>query len=440
MKNNDYFPRVLIVYHSCINIEDQHGVSIREWFAEWPKEKLAQIYSGGEVGIEKYCAANFKLGQRDRKFGNLFFRIKDSSLGKSSYTIPVNENIKELNKLNFWAVLKSKVSRWLISTGVGELIFSPVLSKDLVKFVEDFKPEIIYCQGYTLTFTWLPVMIQNKFQIPICFQTGDDWPSYLYRNSPFAFAIKQIIHSAIKTLLINSYVRLANGKLMAEDYQKKYKLAFEVLMMCDNPLRFKNALVKRIVDANTKSIVYTGNLGHGRWNSVIELCEVVKMVKIENFKIAVTAFATTVPPEALNRLKEIENLQILPSPSHLELPSYLKGADILFLPETFDPLLAKDIRLSISTKSHFYMMSEIPVLIYASQETGIPHYAREENWACIVDKQDPQRLADAVFLLLTNDEYCKKNVKRGMEVVFKNHAENSVRKNFLMYLNGALFN
>ena len=53
------FPKVLIIYNSRINMADQHGVSIREWFADWPKEYLAQIYSGGEIGENTFCGYNF---------------------------------------------------------------------------------------------------------------------------------------------------------------------------------------------------------------------------------------------------------------------------------------------------------------------------------------------------------------------------------------------
>jgi hypothetical protein len=74
-----------------------------------------------------------------------------------------------------------------------------------------------------------------------------------------------------------------------------------------------------------------------RWISIIDLCDAAKILekKIDK-KIIVTAYASIVPPEAVNQLLEKENLQILPAPTHEELPSLLKGADILFLPETFD--------------------------------------------------------------------------------------------------------
>ncbi len=114
-----------------------------------------------------------------------------------------------------------------------------------------------------------------------------------------------------------------------------------------------------------------------------------------------------------------------------ELPSYLKGGDILFLPETFDPVKANEIRLSISTKAHFYMMSEKPVLVYASPITGIADYAKKEGWAYMVEEQNLDKLANALRVLVTNSEYSKKIVNKGLEVVSKNHVAQKVRANFL---------
>ncbi len=424
------YPRVLIIYHSCINKEDQHGVSIREWFADWPKENLAQIYSGGEVGNEKYCGFNFKIGPKERTLGQLFFKIKGSSLGQSSYTISLKNDLKKVEKIGIGALLKNKLSEGLLNTGLWELIFKPTLSKEMTRFVKAFNPDVIYCQGYSLTFTWLPVMIRKKFNLPICFQTGDDWPFSLYRTSPLLF-IKPIVKRAVQSLLSNSSARLANGKLMAEVYEKRYNMTFEPLMMCDDPQRFNDAPIKRIVGEKTKSIVYTGNLGHGRWNCIVELCEAVRTIKMDGYEIMVTALATTIPPEAVNTLQDISNLQILPALSHSELPSVLKGADILFLPETFDPVMALEIRLSISTKAHFYMMSQKPILVYASLVTGIADYAKEQHWAHVVEHHDLKQLATGIEKLLTDKAYSDSLISKGNEVFLKNHAEKNVRKRFL---------
>src|SRR5665647_1377392 len=123
MDNINKYPRVLIIYNSRINKADQHGISIRSWFGDWPKENLAQIYSGGEVGDEVFCRDNFKLGQKDRRFGKYFFKIKESSIGQSSYPIQPDKNFSKLNKLSYWTLVKNRTGRLLIEMGLWEIIF-----------------------------------------------------------------------------------------------------------------------------------------------------------------------------------------------------------------------------------------------------------------------------------------------------------------------------
>jgi glycosyltransferase involved in cell wall biosynthesis len=306
----------------------------------------------------------------------------------------------------------------------------------MVKFVEDFNPQIIYCQGYSLTFSWLPVMLHNKFHIPICFQTGDDWPFYIYKDTAFSIVIKPIVHRAVKSLLSKSSARLANGKLMASEFNQKYGLSFEPLMMCDNLERFRKASPYRIASSDKISIIYTGGLAHGRWLSIIDLCDAAALLQNEGVNIMVTILATNIMPDVINKLSEINNLQILPGPSHEQLPSYLKGADILYLPESLNSIIAADIHLSISTKAHLYMMSEKPVLIYASNITGIANYAKENDWACIVEERNLDKLAQALRNIITNKEYREELVNKGIKVVSINHAEDKVRARFLTILTG----
>ena len=433
MKDTTKYPRVLLIYNSCINKADQQGVSIRGWFADWPKENLAQIYSGGEVGEERFCGHNFKLGQKERRFGKLFFKLKRSAIAQSGFEISLDKNFTKINKLSFWSLFKNKIGKFLLNTGLWELIFKPILSKEMMTFIEKFDPQIIYCQGYSLSFSWLPVMIHEKTNIPICFQTGDDWPSSLYRNSPLAFVFKTIVHQAVTSLLSESTVRLANGKLMAEEYLKRYGKSFEPLMMCDEPARFSRAVPKRVVSKDTISIVYSGRI-KGCDEALIDICKSAETLEKEGFKIRVTAFATTIPQEVVNKLCKISNLKIMPGPSHEELPSYLKGADILFLPENFEPVRCKYIRFSISTKAHFYMMSEKPILVYADPVTGIMDYAKEDEWACTVEERNLDKLTQALRELLTKNEYCKKLVDKGLEVIAINHDADKAKARLLFIL------
>lgn len=438
MNHINNYPRVLIIYNSCINKVDQHGVSLRQWFADWPKENLAQIYSGNEVGNERFCGSNFKLGKNERQLGSFFVKLKNSSIGQNNYPILLDKKFSKLNKLNQFSILKKNISHWLNDTGLWELVFRPLLSKEMILFIKNFAPQIIYCQGHVLTFAWLPLLIQKKFKIPICFQTGDDWPFYLYSSSPFSFVLKPIVKRSVKSLLLKSSIRLVSGSLMAKEYQERYNLYFEPLMQCDNIDRFRNAIPHRVVDDSTKSIVYSGSLGLGRWISIIELCEAAKQLEIKGIQVIITVFTNTIPPESVNNLQEIENLQILPGPEHDDLPSFLKGADILYLPEKFDSIQAQEIHLSISTKAQIYMMSEKPILVYAPSTTGIANYAKEEGWACLVEEQNVKKLTQELHKMLTDNEYSKKLVSQGLKVALKNHDERIIKTKFLDILNAII--
>jgi len=430
MKKSIDYPRVLIVYNSRINTFDQHGVSIRGWFADWPKENLAQIYSGIENEEASFSSSNFQLGIKERRFGKYFFKLKKSSFGQSSYSVSLDDKSKNINKYNFLSLLKTKISGWLVNTGLWELIFSPKLSKEMIKFVEDFNPQIIYCQGYSLTFAWLPVMIHNKTRTPICFQTGDDWPSHLYKNSIISILVRPIVNKAVKTLISKSVLRLANGKLMSDVFNERYGVSFGINMMCDNIKRFQNANIYQVVDKSSISIVYSGNLGSGRWMSIIDLCEAVEMLDNEGLNISVVAFASTIPPEGVNELLKYSNLQILPNPSHDDLPSYLKGADILFLPETFDSNQAESVRLSISSKAHLYMLSEKPILVYGSSINGIVSYAEEGGWACIVKEKSRIKLSQSILQLINDSVYRNILIEKGKIVAQRNHDSILIRSNF----------
>jgi len=370
------FPRVLVVYHSCINLADQHGVSIRGWFAQWPKENLAQIYSGQESGRGEFFGSSYKLRHRDRWFGRLFFWLKGSPLGEASIqVVTVREAAPRASGSSLHSHAKRIFGRFLLKTGFWELLFPPKLSIELVDWVKQFKPDIIYCQGYTLGFTWLPLMLKHRFGLPICFQTGDDWPEVLYRDSPISFLMRPVVRASAKKLIRTAALRFANGPDMAAEYSKRYQVAFEPMMMSDDYNRFNECIPIRIPNHGEISIMYTGNLSNNRWQSIADLCLAAEELRSDGLDFQITGMVSSVPPEDIELMSTFSNFRLLPAPSHDDLPRYLKGADILFLAEPFDDKRVVDIRLSISTKAHLYMMSERPALIYAPATTGIMSYA-----------------------------------------------------------------
>ena len=285
------YPRVLLVYMSCINKADQHGLTIRNWFADWPKENLAQIYSGADGDGDKYCGYNFKIGIEERRFGKLFLRIKASSMGKSFYPQQLKDKGSR-DRVNSPSIILKQISRSLFNTGYWELLFKPILSHQMESWVKEFNPHLIYCQGYDLTFSWLPLMLQKRFNIPIVFQTTDDWPNYLYKKS---LLVHPIVIRTASELMKKSSVRFAICDLMSLGYQKQFNTSFETLMVCDNVSRFTSIAPKRVVDVDCISVVYSGNLELGRWESLADLCSAADELNKDGYENNNYRFYTLAP-------------------------------------------------------------------------------------------------------------------------------------------------
>ena len=218
---------------------------------------------------------------------------------------------------------------------------------------------------------------------------------------------------------------------MAEAYQKQFGAPFDIVMNCDDFDRFTAAEIRRAADPGIISVIYTGSVAIGRWQALVDLCQAAALLQKEGIQIKITAFVSNLPVEAANNLLNIPNLEILPPLAHDQVPMFLKGADILFLPESFDSNWIENIRYSISTKAQLYMMSKRPILVYGPTEAGIVDYALRDNWAYVVSERKQAALVQALRELSTNQSLCAALVQAGVETASRNHDQRIVRRRFL---------
>jgi glycosyltransferase involved in cell wall biosynthesis len=429
---SESYPRVLIMHTTSINVADAqaYSYSLREWFKEWPKEHLAQVYSGHE-GREQFCGANYCLSTADRWFGSLFFSLKRSEAIAREVTpcVAVNEVVDRSAK-SPRRIIQRALKKLLFDTGLYELIFRPRLSVAMRAFVTRFRPDVIYAQGYTLTFCWLPMMLTRAFGVPIVFQTGDDWPRSLYAHTPAAGFVRPVVNQAARRLICSAAARLANGDEMAEEYGRRYERDFAPMMMCDDSLRIVSAAPQRIHDQRTFSILVSGGFWRSRWELLVDLDKACAVLAGRGLVTRVAAFVSMVSPDGLAALKQCNNVDLMPPVAHEDFPRYLRGADLLALVESFDKKDVEYARLSVSTKAHLYMMSQRPVMVYGASATGIVKYAKRYGWAHVLTERNVEGLADVLESLARDRVVTDELVRRGNEVVCRFHEGETIRARF----------
>ena len=411
------YPRVLIVLMTKVKAGDPCNLLIRTQFGDWPKDRLAQIHATGDpAGHGEFCGRYYRLQTCDRLFGGLFQRLR----GGVSEMVALNAvdepaHAKQAGIVGRWGKgIKKQLGEGLISSGVWEVLFRVRVSRQMARFVEEFKPDMIYCQGYSLGFATLPLLIARKFKVPLCFQTTDDWPHNTYRHSPVGWLLRR----RARELITCSSVRLAFGEKMRQAYQQRYGVAFEATYHLDDPRRFP---VREVgTDDPVATILYVGGLGHRRYEAIEDLAAVVAGLSGRLGQIRLKVLCGGLPKEMPSDVLHAAGVEFGPLPSHDELPGVLVGATVLFLPESFTESPAA-IEYSLSTKAHLYMESGRPVLVYGPPCSGTVAYAASEGWGVVVMKRDPALLSQGLEIVLNDAAKVTACREKALDCLKRNH-------------------
>jgi len=422
--NTGKFPRLLIVAKRLVDHTSGNGASLRNWFIQWPKDRLAQICSS-PLADEAFVPNVYRLAGQDRRGGAVFDTMKRycSVLGSSE---PVHE-LGSAPDRTLTPRIHALAHRVVVSSGLWELFFRPKVSRELSAWVEQFGPQVIFAQGADLSFLTLPFMLSQQFGIPVCLMVNDDWPAHLYAKSWTAPVMRPAVDRAFKKLLHRCSARFGTGDYMCAEYEARYHERFHPLMICDDSIRFSNAAAIRRVLPSDISIVYCGSLGANRWKAILDLAGAAEIVAASGRRITISVFAPDLPVRGA-AVAAHPLIELRPPCPHADLPGLLKGADILFLAESFDETSRDYIRYSISTKCHLYMMSGRPIIAYGPPEVGTIQYAAMQEWAMVVDRPDPQMLAHAINCILEKSELSTRTIARARTVATQNHEGNRVRE------------
>jgi glycosyltransferase involved in cell wall biosynthesis len=413
------YPRVLFLHMTKVREQDPQNLLVRTLFGGWPKENLAQIYTGCYRGTGEFCGSYFQVGVEERRLGGIFSRLKQEGVRATSGTTPGSESPAPRPSIR--TRLSALATTTTIESGVWEMVFSLRMSENLRTFIRGFRPDIIYTQGYSVGITNLALRISEEFSVPICYLPVDDWHSSLYRNSPVHLKVA----SLAKEVAQRATVRLALGPKMAKVLTDRYGVPFDCIYNADDFSRFPREPLPS--GTGVVTIGFAGSLYLGRVETIGDLLNACRALQRE-FKIKV--FCPSVPSETPAALRTSPNVEFLPLPSHSELPGVLRTCDILFLPESFDESYRGAIELSLSSKCPLYMMSGRPVLVYAPSWSGSMYYAKEFKWGVTVEERANGALAHALERLLVPEEV-RALTEHAMKVARENHAVESVRTFFL---------
>jgi len=166
------------------------------------------------------------------------------------------------------------------------------------------------------------------------------------------------------------------------------------------------------------TILYTGGI---YWPQIRSLKNLIKTVdKINDLDIKIKIYTPTLVDFLKKNGITGKRISFSVAPSK-DMPKIQSQADILFLPLSWHTKSQAIIDTATPGKLTDYLIAGRPILIHAPASTFLVKYAKENNFALIIDEENTEKLKSAIKTLLFDKTFTKQIIENAKNTFFNNH-------------------
>ena len=114
-----------------------------------------------------------------------------------------------------------------------------------------------------------------------------------------------------------------------------------------------------------------------------------------------------------------------------KIPSLITQFDLTVLPIDFTKSGIKYAKYSVSTKTSEYMISGVPILLFAPEEVALTAYAKKNKCMYSVSENNEDGLFDGFMELINNYNLRVTIAQKAIEVAKSDSVATEVRKRFV---------
>lgn len=372
--------KVLVVSHTVFSESGNMGRTMADFFSAFPCDLLAQIYFHSEVPTLDICHRYFRVTDRNvlksvftRRAGYRIFNENDIDKGrKTSRTDKgIVAKIYQFSRRRTPIIYILRNLMW--RTGVWD-------SKAMNSWLDKVNPDVIFFAAGDYSFSYRVVeRISKKRGIPVVMWFCDDHFLNLRDNPSFleCFVKKDLIKWAKKVAQLSCGMIAISDK-MKDDYSKLFNQDIEVL-------RISAKVNSSLVPSERRTgVVYAGNLGVQRLDSLIELGKTLKNAGIPGYD-HIDVYSGERDPNRLALLKEENGIIFHGAVPQGELARVLQSARYLLHVESKDPEAIRRTRYSLSTKIGESLVCHGVIFAYGPKEISSMTYLSDHHAAVMLE-------------------------------------------------------
>jgi glycosyltransferase involved in cell wall biosynthesis len=249
----------------------------------------------------------------------------------------------------------------------------------------------------------------------------------LYKGNFFPFPGGLVASIFEKIILKNTTTIIVTNQGTKDFYHKRYgDIISKKIVVIHNsvfPENYKNLdLTKNTKDKKKYTILFTGRIAWPQLRSIKNLIKAVNNIKDLNIQLKCY---TPMPKEYLQSVKIIESEKIkILFKRPQDMPEVQGKADILFIPLSWHTKSQAIINTATPAKLTDYLIAGKPILIHAPSSSFLVKYAKDNNFAEVVDEENIEELKKSIKKLLRDEEFSNIIIKKAKETFFKNHDAN----------------
>lgn len=359
------YPRVLIINHQSIYTDNATGITLRSLWEKWPTDNAFEL-SLDPYG--KLVESNLEI-RSEIIPSNGIRKIAHSGTAQK-----VNQNMKGQVGTSRNS-LKGKIRQ----AAVLSLDLLPsVIPEEILDKLDQFKPEVIYTLGASVTCLRMVNRLHKRYSIPIVVHFMDNWVEHLqWDNNLLIKPYKRVLKKLLNKCMKSAPVCFTISELMAKEYSVKYpNTSFASLM---NSVNCSDLKCPKRSGKQYKSFIYTGGLHLDRWRGLLDIGKVLKEY---NPGSTLKIYTSTNIDSFKNSFKDLP-VEFHPPVPHKSIKEVFEEADCLVHVEVDNELLLGFFKYSISTKIPEYLSTGRVMLFYGPKTIGLYDYLSNNKVALV---------------------------------------------------------
>lgn len=415
MSNREY-PRVVIVSANPLRKDMASGISMRSLFADWPKDRLAQVYLPVAMPYppEMDICHEYRMIRTCglvRRFHAQHEQQRSTIEEKSDCRKPAAANDSWIGRLAYELRGRRGINRWLRLIQEAWYSYSWI-GKVLERELRSLKPDIVWATLGNWCLTKITCTACERLAVPLYLKTNDDFIASLYQDVPLS--------STLRSLSDRWYRRAVNyadglatiSPVMSEEFGRRYGKDWNWFTTLTEADDYDPS--PRPIDGTIR-LAYAGNLGLERWRALRELAQALKQFGEEQkLDVRLAIYSSPHQIDTHRQALDVPPITYLKGwASPEDLPRIFHEADVLVHAESFDPVMANITRLSFSTKLSQYMMAGRCILMFGPQDIGSARMVQLANAGITIGSNDPQSLQAALRPIIADSSLRERYGKNG---------------------------